>query len=402
MLDADHFDSAVLEFTTELISRVSVTPEDAGCQDLIAARLQAAGFSVEWIDAGDVRNLWAVRTFDDAGPHLLLAGHTDVVPSGPEADWSTPPFTPTVQGERLYGRGAADMKASLAAMVVAVEHLVESAAPLTGTLSFLLTSDEEGDAIHGTRHAVEVLNARGIRPDYCVVGEPSSSHHIGDVVRCGRRGSLNAKLIVRGIQGHVAYPHDAENPIHETLAALAELTGMHWDDGNEYYPPTSLQVSNINAGTGATNVIPGSLEILFNLRFNTLQTSSGIQTAVETLLDRHELDYDLDWQLSGEPFLTERGELTAAVCAAIEGETGHEPELSTSGGTSDGRFISPWCVPGSNQVEVVELGPTNATIHKVNECIDLAEMAPLTRIYADIVLRLLGLPGLPGLPGAES
>ncbi len=392
MLDAEQFDDAVLAFTTELISRVSVTPEDAGCQDLIAARLEAAGFSVEWIDAGDVRNLWATRKFDDSGPHLLLAGHTDVVPSGPEADWSTPPFAPTVKDNRLYGRGAADMKTSLAAMVVAVEHLVTSATTLTGTLSFLLTSDEEGEAVHGTRHAVEVLNERGIRPDYCVVGEPSSSHQIGDVVRCGRRGSLNAKLTVRGVQGHVAYPQDANNPIHGALTALGELTDMRWDEGNEYYPPTSLQISNVNAGTGATNVIPGSLEVLFNLRFNTLQTSSGIQATVAALLDRHELDYDLDWQLSGEPFLTERGALTAAVCAAIEHETGRQPELSTSGGTSDGRFISPWCVPGSNQVEVVELGPSNATIHKVNECIDLTEMGPLTRIYAHIVLDLLQKP----------
>ncbi len=393
MLDANQFDSAVLELTTALISRVSVTPEDAGCQDIIAERLEKAGFSVEWIDAGDVRNLWATRTFAAAGAHLLLAGHTDVVPSGPETEWNTPPFSPTVQNDRLYGRGAADMKSSLAAMVVAVEHLVESDKPLAGTLSFLLTSDEEGDAIHGTRHAVEVLNARGIRPDFCVVGEPSSSHHVGDVVRCGRRGSLNATLNVRGVQGHVAYPQDADNPIHGALAALAELTGTHWDDGNEYYPPTSLQISNINAGTGATNVIPGSLEIKFNLRFNTLQTSDGIQTTIEGLLDRHQLDYDIEWQLSGEPFLTERGALTAAVCAAIERETGTEPELSTSGGTSDGRFISPWCKPGSNQVEVVELGPTNATIHKVNECIDLAQMAPLTRIYADIVRHLLSAAG---------
>ncbi len=377
----------VASLTRNLIERVSVTPEDAGCQDILAARLAPLGFQIEQIDQHGTRNLWAVRP--GSGRHLMLAGHTDVVPSGPQEQWRTPPFIPSEIDGVLYGRGAADMKSSLAAMIVAVEDALTGATPPTGTLSFLITSDEEGDATYGTQMVVQALNKRGIQPDYCIIGEPSSSAAVGDVVRCGRRGSLNATLTVTGIQGHVAYPDDARNPIHEATAALAELCVTHWDDGNEYYPPTSLQCSNINSGTGATNVIPGTLQVLFNIRFNTEQTSTGLQRAITELFDRHGLDYTLDWHLSGEPFLTERGPLTDAVSAAILAETGLTTEMSTSGGTSDGRFISPWCQPGSNRVEVVELGPTNATIHKIDECIDLKELAPLARIYQRTIETLL-------------
>jgi succinyl-diaminopimelate desuccinylase len=319
----------------------------------------------------------------------MFAGHTDVVPPGPEAQWRSPPFTPTLIDGVLYGRGAADMKSSLAAMVVAVEQVLTANPDLPGTLSFLITSDEEGDAIHGTRHAIDVLNQRGVKPDYCIVGEPSSTKIVGDVVRCGRRGSLNAKLIVHGVQGHVAYPNEAVNPIHQALNALAQLTTRQWDNGNSYYPPTSLQISNINAGTGVTNVIPGLLEVQFNLRFSTEQTSDGLQQTITDIFDRHEFNYELLWQHSGDPFLTEGGDLSRAVLDAIQSVQDIDAELSTSGGTSDGRFISPWGEPGSNQVEVIELGPTNATIHKVDECVALAELAPLALIYQRIVENLL-------------
>ncbi len=386
--DSDPVTAAVLDLSRTLMALPSVTPDDAGCQELLAARLTPLGFACEWFDAGGVRNLWASR--GSGSPHLLFAGHTDVVPSGPAEAWSSPPFEPTVAEGYLRGRGAADMKTSLAAMVVAMEQLLEASPDtLKGTISFLITSDEEGDAVHGTRYAIEKLLERDIRPDFCVVGEPSSSRTVGDVVRCGRRGSLNATLTVHGVQGHVAYPDDAENPVHEALAALSELIAKRWDEGDDYYPPTSLQCSNINAGTGATNVIPRDMTVQFNLRFNTQQTAAGIQAAVAAIFASHDLNYSIDWQLSGEPFLTERGALTTAVCGAIEAATGQTPELSTSGGTSDGRFISPWGEPGSNRVEVVELGPTNATIHKVDECIDIAELAPLTSMYREITRRLL-------------
>lgn len=377
----------ILALTCQLMTRRSVTPDDSGCQALLADRLSRAGFHVEQIDRENVKNLWAV--YGSGGPHLMFAGHTDVVPPGQEAQWRSPPFTPTVIDGVLHGRGAADMKSSLAAMVVAVEQVLTANPELAGTLSFLLTSDEEGDAIYGTRHVVDVLNQRAIKPDYCIVGEPSSTKIVGDVVRCGRRGSLNAKLIVHGVQGHVAYPNEALNPIHQALHALTQLTTRQWDNGNRYYPPTSLQISNVNAGTGATNVIPGLLEVQFNLRFSTEQTSDGLQQTIADIFDHHELNYELLWQHSGDPFLTERGDLSRAVLDAIESVQGIEAELSTSGGTSDGRFISPWGKPGSNQVEVIELGPTNATIHKVNECVALAELAPLALIYQRIVENLL-------------
>lgn len=377
----------VLALTCELIAQQSVTPEDAQCQAIISHRLADLGFSLEQIDAHGVRNLWATR--GNGQPHLMFAGHTDVVPPGPLDQWHTPPFSPTVVDSKLYGRGAADMKASLAAMIVATEKVLSEAPDLPGTLSFLITSDEEGDATYGTTHVIDTLRQRGIKPDYCIVGEPSSSQRVGDVVRCGRRGSLNGTLHVSGTQGHVAYPNDADNPIHHALGALAELSEIVWDNGNEYYPPTSFQISNINSGTGATNVIPGELTALFNFRYNTSQTNQGLQKAVVRILDKHNLRYQIDWALSGEPFLTQAGALTQAVTAAIDAEMGFTPELSTSGGTSDGRFISPWGKPGSHQVEVVELGPCNATIHKLNECVALAELLPLTRIYQGIISQLL-------------
>jgi len=380
-------ENPVFELAKELISRVSVTPEDAGCQELIAARLNQLGFQTRQINAEGVHNLWAWR--GTGSPHLMFAGHTDVVPPGPLGQWQTPPFEPTVKNGQLYGRGAADMKSSLAAMIVAVEDATAHAEHNNGTLSFLITSDEEGVATYGTRYAIDVLAKEGIRPDYCVVGEPSSSEQLGDVVRSGRRGSLNAKLKVIGTQGHVAYPQDANNPIHNVLTALSAMTTKEWDLGNDFYPPTSFQISNINGGTGATNVIPGELEIDFNFRFNTEQTATGLSASVEEILHSYGVTYEIKWQLSGEPFLTLPGALTEAVTQAIKAETGLTTELSTSGGTSDGRFISPWDKPGSGQVEVVELGPLNATIHKIDECVAVDDLMPLARIYQQIIKTLL-------------
>ena len=380
-------ENPVFELAKELISRISVTPEDAGCQELIAARLNQLGFQTRQINAEGVHNLWAWR--GTGSPHLMFAGHTDVVPPGPLEQWQTPPFEPTVKNGQLYGRGAADMKSSLAAMIVAVEDATAHAEHNNGTLSFLITSDEEGVATYGTRYAIDVLAKEGIRPDYCVVGEPSSSEQLGDVVRSGRRGSLNAKLKVIGTQGHVAYPQDANNPIHNVLTALSAMTTKEWDLGNDFYPPTSFQISNINGGTGATNVIPGELEIDFNFRFNTEQTATGLSASVEEILHSYGVTYEIRWQLSGEPFLTLPGALTEAVTQAIKAETGLTTELSTSGGTSDGRFISPWDKPGIGQVEVVELGPLNATIHKIDECVAVDDLMPLARIYQQIIKTLL-------------
>ena len=385
--------TAILELTKALIRRVSVTPEDAGCQELIGDMLQGLGFHTEQINAKGVHNLWAWRGCDPAGdasgPHLMFAGHTDVVPSGPVDQWNTPPFEPVVQDGKLYGRGAADMKSSLAAMIYAVDAWLSDNADHPGTLSFLITSDEEGDATHGTRHAIAELARRGICPDYCVVGEPSSSEQLGDVVRCGRRGSLNGQVVVKGVQGHVAYPQSVTNPIHIAAPALAALASEIWDQGNDYYPPSSLQISNIQAGTGATNVVPGELKALFNIRFNTEQSEATLRQRIEGIFTQHGLETEFSWQLSGPPFLTQQGALTEAVRNAIAAETGLTTELSTSGGTSDGRFISPWNRPGEAVVEVVELGPINATIHKVNECVAVADLAPLARIYADVTQRLL-------------
>lgn len=380
-------ENPVLELAQELISRISVTPEDAGCQELISNRLAALGFQTRQINAEGVHNLWAWR--GTGSPHLMFAGHTDVVPPGPIEQWQTPPFEPTIKDGQLYGRGAADMKSSLAAMIVAVENVTKNVQQNCGTLSFLITSDEEGVATHGTRYAIDVLAKEGIRPDYCVVGEPSSSELLGDVVRSGRRGSLNAKLKVIGTQGHVAYPEEANNPIHKVLTALSAMTDRQWDTGNDFYPPTSLQISNINGGTGATNVIPGELNIDFNFRFNTEQTAAGLRNAIEEILQTHGVTFDIQWQLSGEPFLTLPGDLTEALTDAIRGETGLTTQLSTSGGTSDGRFISPWDKPGSGQVEVVELGPLNATIHKIDECVAVDDLLPLARVYQRIIKTLL-------------
>lgn len=379
--------NSVLELAKELISRVSVTPDDAGCQEIIAERLQTLGFATRAINHGGVHNLWATR--GKGSPHLMFAGHTDVVPPGPLEHWRSNPFTPTISDGMLYGRGAADMKSSLAAMIAAVETFLAKYSDHQGTISFLITSDEEGDAIHGTRHAIDVLSRQGIRPDYCVVGEPSSSHALGDVVRCGRRGSLNGHLTVSGVQGHVAYPDDARNPIHEALQALQILSATRWDEGNDYYPPTSFQISNVNAGEGATNVVPGTLDVLFNLRFSTERTDQDLRQQIESLCTEQGLDFHIEWRLSGQPFLTENGMLTNAVCDSIRAITGLDTQLSTSGGTSDGRFIAPWDKPGSSSVEVVELGPINATIHKINECVAIADLIPLANIYAQIISRLL-------------
>ena len=345
--------------------------------------LEPLGFTGEYLNAGGVTNLWASKTYGE-GPHLVLAGHTDVVPTGPLAEWHSDPFQPAEREGYLFGRGAADMKSSLAAMVVALEDLGD----IKGTISLLITSDEEGPAQHGTKHVVAELIARNVRPDYCIVGEPSSSDKLGDVIRCGRRGSLNATITFQGVQGHVAYPDLAENPVHAALPALAELAAATWDTGNEYYPATTFQISNFNAGTGASNVVPGTATATVNFRFNTEQTAAGLEAAVTEVLDRHGLTYTADWQLSGNPFLTEKGALTDAAVSAISDQLGYEPELSTSGGTSDGRFIAPW--DGQHAVQLIELGPVNATIHKIDECTPIAELGPLAEVYRNIITKLLG------------
>ena len=381
--------NAVFDLTCELIRRVSVTPEDAGCQEIIGQRLANLGFSLRQLNAHGVHNLWASR--GHGSPHLLFAGHTDVVPSGPEAEWQSPPFEPTVHEGHLIGRGAADMKSSLAAMLVAVEEHLTQHPNQPGTLSFLITSDEEGEAIHGTAHAIRELNKDGIKPDYCIVGEPSSSDRLGDVVRCGRRGSLNARLTIHGVQGHVAYPAAARNPIHQAMPVLAQLADTVWDHGNQFYPPTSLQISNIKSGTGASNVIPGSLSADFNLRFNTEQTCAGLQGQIEQMFEDAGLQYDLQWTLSGAPFLTQPGNLSDAVDNAIKSETGITTEMSTSGGTSDGRFIAPWESHPEGPVEVIEIGPINATIHKINESVLISDLIPLANIYRKIIGNLFTL-----------
>lgn len=364
-----------------LIRRPSVTPDDAGCQDLLAERLAPLGFNIERLRFGQVENLWARR--GDSHPVLCFAGHTDVVPPGPREAWRSDPFTPTVQEGCLYGRGAADMKTSLAAFVTAIERFLEVHPDHAGSIALLITSDEEGVAVDGTVKVVETLAARGERLDYCVVGEPTAVNRTGDMIKNGRRGSLSGRLVVKGVQGHVAYPQLAKNPIHLVAPAIAELAATEWDRGNEYFPPTTFQISNIHGGTGATNVIPGSVEILFNFRFSTASTVESLQQRVQAILDRHGLAYELTWECSGEPFLTPRGELVAAVTEAIRAVTGLEPELSTTGGTSDGRFIARICP------QVVEVGPPNATIHKVDECVALADIEPLSAIYTGILERLL-------------
>lgn len=375
-------DSGVLELTCELIRRASVTPADAGCQGILAARLAAAGFAIEYLRFGEVDNLWA--THGSGAPVMVLLGHTDVVPSGPVDAWTSAPFEPAIRDGKLYGRGAADMKSGVAAMTLALEAFVRAHPQHAGTVALLVTSDEEGPSVDGVRRVVEAFRERGQRIDGCLVGEPSSKRVLGDLIRVGRRGSLSARLTVKGVQGHVAYPDKALNPIHAAAPALAELASTRWDDGNDAFPPTSFQVSNIAAGTGAGNVIPGALTAAFNFRFGTASTAAALRERVEACLQRHGLDVELAWELSGEPFLTAPGRLRDAVVAAIRACRGIEPEASTGGGTSDGRFIAPL------GAEVVELGPVNASIHKVDEHVDVADLEALPALYTDILVRLMG------------
>ena len=376
--------SDVVELTRELIRRRSLTPQDAGCQALLAARLARAGFQCTALPFGDVENLWA--THGSGAPVLVLLGHTDVGPSGPESAWSSAPFEPTLRDGKLYGRGAADMKGSVAAMCVALEDFVTRHPAHAGTVALLLTSDEEGVAEHGVRRVAQHFRETEQRIDWCLVGEPSAREQLGDLIRIGRRGSLTGTLRVRGVQGHVAYPEKARNPIHQTVPALAELATMRWDAGNAAFPPTSFQISNLNAGTGADNVIPGTLEALFNFRFGTASTAQELQARLESVLRRHGLDYRLEWRLGGAPFVSADGPLRRAVCGELAAQLHSKPELSTGGGTSDGRFIAPL------GAEVVELGPVNASIHKIDEHIALADLERLPALYAGIAARLLAAP----------
>jgi succinyl-diaminopimelate desuccinylase len=371
----------LLTLACELIRRKSVTPDDAGCQSLMIDHLKPLGFAIEHLPFAEVENFWARR--GTADPLVVFAGHTDVVPTGPLEEWSSPPFEPEIRGPNLYGRGAADMKSSLAAMMVAVSRFLQTQQSHNGSIGFLVTSDEEGNAKNGTAKVVEHLSRSGTNIHYCIVGEPSSHLRIGDVIRVGRRGSLNARLTVSGIQGHVAYPNDALNPIHHTLCALDALTRHIWDEGNDVFPPTSLQISNIHAGTSATNVIPGKLEVDFNIRFNTEQTIDGLTSAVEKILAGIGIPYNIDWVVSGEPFETKGTHFPEVVMAAVQDVTGEKVEMSTSGGTSDGRFIAP------TGAEVVELGPVNASIHKIDEYIATDDLEPLAQMYERILYRLL-------------
>jgi succinyl-diaminopimelate desuccinylase len=375
----------VLEKARALIARPSVTPNDAGCLDLIASWLTPLGFRIERIDAGGVSNLWARRdpAGKPAGRVICFAGHTDVVPTGPLQQWTSPPFEPTVRDGHLYGRGAADMKSSIAACVVAMERLANRRPASADSLALLLTSDEEGDAVDGTVRVVDALRARGETIDYCIVGEPTCVSRLGDTMKNGRRGSLSASLVIKGVQGHVAYPHLVKNPVHLAAPALAELATTTWDNGNQYFPQTSFQISNAHAGTGAGNVVPGTFEIAFNFRFSTASTVESLQSRVHALLDRHGLEYDIRWTLGAKPFLTPRGDLCAALTDAIATEVGISAELSTTGGTSDGRFIADICS------QLVEFGPINASIHKIDECIAVADLEPLARIYEHTFDRMM-------------
>ena len=370
-----------LTLASELIACRSVTPDDGGCMEILARRLAPLGFKLERMDRQGVSNLWARR--GSAAPTLCFAGHTDVVPTGPLDQWSSGPFQPEVRDGCLYGRGAADMKTSIAAFVTAVERFIAARPGHAGSIALLLTSDEEGRAVDGSVRVVEALMARGETLDYCIVGEPTSAERLADTIKNGRRGSLSGRLVVKGVQGHIAYPHLVKNPVHSVAPALAELAASVWDKGNEYFPPTSWQVSNFHAGTGADNVVPGSAEILFNFRFSTASTPEALQARVHAILDRHGVDYTLDWTLSGKPYLTPRGRLVEAVSQAIRETAGIETQLSTSGGTSDGRFIADICP------EVIELGPLNATIHKIDECIAVADIEPLSRTYERTLQLLL-------------
>lgn len=368
---------STLELAGELISCRSITPEDGGCMEIVARHLAPLGFSLERLDRGSVSNLWARRGSE--GPILCFAGHTDVVPPGPLDQWGSDPFKPTVRDGSLHGRGAADMKTSIAAFVTAAERFIADHPDHPGAIALLLTSDEEGPAIDGTVRVVEALKARGEKLDYCIVGEPTSAARLADTIKNGRRGSLAGRLVVRGVQGHIAYPHLVKNPVHMVAPALAELAATEWDAGNEFFPPTSWQVSNFHAGTGADNVVPGAAEILFNFRFSTASTPDGLKARVHEILDRHGVEYALDWTLSGKPYLTPRGKLVDVVSQSVRDIAGIETELSTSGGTSDGRFIADICP------QIIELGPLNATIHKIDERIDVADIELLSRIYERII-----------------
>jgi succinyl-diaminopimelate desuccinylase len=372
---------SALDLAKELIGRKSITPEDGGCQEVIAQRLSAAGFNCEPMNFGAVTNLWARR--GTQSPVVCFAGHTDVVPTGPLSEWHSDPFVPTIRDGKLYGRGAADMKSSIAAFVVAAEAFVKERPGHSGSIALLITSDEEGGAVDGTVKVVEALRQRNESIDYCIVGEPSSVDMLGDTVKHGRRGSLSGKLVVRGIQGHVAYPHLVKNPIHLLAPALAELARTQWDQGNDSFPPTSFQVSNIHAGTGAANVVPGWVEVDFNFRFSTESTDASLKERVEAILKKHGLDYSMAWLLGAKPFLSKRGRLEKLVVAAAKKHTGHNAEVTTTGGTSDARFIIEICP------EVIELGPVNASIHKLNEHITLDELEMLPRIYLDTLRALL-------------
>lgn len=374
--------STCLDYTIELIRRDSVTPRDSGCQQWLGQKLAALGFINEHLRFDDVDNLWSRR--GNSGPLLVFAGHTDVVPTGDLDQWSSPPFAPEIRGEYLFGRGAADMKGSIAAFLVAVEAFVAEYPDHKGSIGWLITSDEEGPAVNGTIKVVEHLQARNEHIDYCIVGEPSSTSIVGDTIKNGRRGSLGASLRVKGVQGHVAYPHLAINPIHQVVPALTELAGIEWDRGNEFFPATSFQISNISAGTGATNVIPGECQVLFNFRFSTEVTEADLRQRTQTVLDKYELDYQLTWNLSGQPFLNSRGALVDATVKAIRRVTGIEAELSTAGGTSDGRFIAP------TGAQVVELGPVNESIHKIDENTHIGQLQQLADIYKNILIELLG------------
>ena len=375
--------SPTLELARQLIRQPSVTPQDSDCCDIIAARLAPLGFKTEFLRFGEVTNLWAVREGSRPGPTLVLAGHTDVVPTGPLEKWKHSPFAADIDGDQLYGRGASDMKSSLAAFVVATERFIQSTPQFNGRLAYLITSDEEGPAIDGTVQVVRELAHRGELLDYCIVGEPTSVSVLGDMLKNGRRGSLSGALVIHGRQGHIAYPHLAENPIHTFAPALAELAAMRWDDGNTYFPPTTWQVSNIHSGTGATNVIPGECRAQFNFRFGSVSSPEALRQRLETVLSKHQLRFSIEWTLGGDPYLTAPGALCDAVCGAIQQVTGQTAELSTTGGTSDGRFIAKHCR------EVIEFGPPNATIHQIDERISVADMDPLTRIYEGAIRTLL-------------
>jgi len=373
--------AATLRLARDLIARRSVTPEDGGCQEFLAERLARLGFAIEPIRRGEVSNLWARR--GEARPLLCFIGHTDGVPTGPIEKWHSDPFVPTERDGKLFGRGAADMKTSIAAFVVAVEGFLARHPSPRGSIALLITSDEEGPAVDGTSKVIELLKNRGERIDYCLVGEPTCVSRLGDTIKNGRRGSLSGTLRVKGVQGHIAYPHLARNPVHLVAPALAELAATEWDPGNEHFPPTTWQTSNIHGGTGATNIIPGEVEVMFNFRFSTASSPEGLKQRVCSVLERHGLDYELDWSLSGTPYLTPRGKLVETLSAAIRDVTGAAPEVSTTGGTSDGRFVAEICP------EVVEFGPVTASIHKLNEHIDLAAIEPLREIYLRVLARLL-------------